>query len=415
MISTLSAVGFATNLVAGTTSDVSVTEGSSVTVTYDLGYTAPAGGVDVEVLNQPTSASVSDFSISSNELGWRNISAGSKTIDVSVSAASDLLVEGNEQLMVGFLENLATDPGFDLGESSNLWTGEDVTAESNVRFNGPSATAYNSVLHIANKLNPTRSFSITPGNDYVFTFKFSPATASGSGAACNEPGSYSGYDNAADALELRVTDRSDPSNNEAAIVRDYNGFGAPATFFFDDGSVSLSGMTTAGWSSTIDVTFTVYDFSGAEYVSNCGFVIDDFRLTPALPEISTVTINDADITAPTLSSSNPSDGASAVGVSSNIVLTFSENIAAGSGNITISDGASDTRTIPVGDAQVSISGATLTINPTADLNSSTGYYAQIAGTAVDDLSGNNYAGISDTTTLNFTTAVGLAPSITISS
>jgi len=70
MISTLSAVGFATNLVAGTTSDVSVTEGSSVTVTYDLGCTVPAGGVDVEVLNQPTSASASDFSISSNELGW---------------------------------------------------------------------------------------------------------------------------------------------------------------------------------------------------------------------------------------------------------------------------------------------------------------------------------------------------------
>ena len=45
-------------------------------------------------------------------------------------------------------------------------------------------------------------------------------------------------------------------------------------------------------------------------------------------------------------------------VSSNIVLTFSENIAAGTGNIVISDGASDTRTIPVGDAQISISGAT---------------------------------------------------------
>ena len=137
-------------------------------------------------------------------------------------------------------------------------------------------------------------------------------------------------------------------------------------------------------------------------------------MTPALPEISNVTINDADITPPTLSSSTPSDGATAVGVSSNIVLTFSENIAAGTGNIVISDGASDTRTIPVGDAQISISGATLTINPTADLNSSTGYYVQVASTAVDDLSSNSYAGISDTTTLNFTTADVVSPTLSSS-
>ena len=408
-------LGYSVQLVAGTTSNVSVTEGNNVTVSYDLGYAAPAGGVDVEVVYQPTTASVSDYSIAANQLGWRTISAGNSQIDVAVSATSDLLIEGNEALMVGFLENLATDSGFDLSEGSNQWSGEDTTTEANVRFNGPAATAYNSVLHIKNKENPARTFTINPGDDYLFRFKYSPATASGSGAACNEPGGYSGYDNAADALELRVTDRNDPSNNEATIVIDYSGSGAPATFSFDDATVSLTGTTTAAWSSSVTVEFTVYDFSGSEYVSNCGFVVDDFRLTPVLPEISTVTITDPDATAPTLSSSNPSDGATAVGVSSNIVLTFSENIAAGTGDIIISDGASDTRTIPVSDAQVSISGTTLTINPTADLNSSTGYYVQIASTAIDDLSSNSYAGISDTTTLNFTTASGSTPTVTLSS
>lgn len=110
-----------------------------------------------------------------------------------------------------------------------------------------------------------------------------------------------------------------------------------------------------------------------------------------------------DTVAPTLSSSSPSDDATSVGVADNIVLTFNENIAAGTGNIVISDGASDTRTIPVGDAQVSISGATLTINPTANLAYSTVYNVRIDATAIEDVAGNAYAGIADATTLNFTT------------
>ena len=98
-------IGFCSQIIAGTTSNVSVTEGNSVTVTYNLGYTAPAGGVDVEVLTNPTTASASDYSIAANQLGWRTISSGSDSIDVSVSATSDSLVEGNEILMVGFVEN----------------------------------------------------------------------------------------------------------------------------------------------------------------------------------------------------------------------------------------------------------------------------------------------------------------------
>jgi methionine-rich copper-binding protein CopC len=103
-----------------------------------------------------------------------------------------------------------------------------------------------------------------------------------------------------------------------------------------------------------------------------------------------------------LSSSSPADNATAVAVGSNIVLTFSENVAAGTGNIVISDGT-DTRTIAVGDAQVSISGATVTINPTADLNPNSTYYVQMASGVITSSTSTPFAGISDTTTLNFTT------------
>ena len=48
-----------------------------------------------------------------------------------------------------------------------------------------------------------------------------------------------------------------------------------------------------------------------------------------------------------------------------VVFTFDEAVQAGTGDIVISDGAGDTRTINVTDtSQVTFSGSTVTINPT---------------------------------------------------
>ena len=69
----------------------------------------------------------------------------------------------------------------------------------------------------------------------------------------------------------------------------------------------------------------------------------------------------------------------------------------------------------VGGANVSISGTAVTVNPTANLDSSQGYYLQIAATAFDDASGNSYAGINDATTLSFTAADVVGPTMTITS
>ena len=111
-----------------------------------------------------------------------------------------------------------------------------------------------------------------------------------------------------------------------------------------------------------------------------------------------------DTIAPTLASSVPADNATAVAIGSNIVLTFSEAVQKGTGNILISNGT-DTRTIPVGDAQIAVSGNTVTINPTSDLLPNSTYYVQMASGVMKDLAGNNYTGISNTTTLNFSTAI----------
>ncbi|MFU8814966.1 MAG: Ig-like domain-containing protein [Pseudomonadales bacterium] len=120
-----------------------------------------------------------------------------------------------------------------------------------------------------------------------------------------------------------------------------------------------------------------------------------------------------DTTAPTLSSSTPEDDATDVPVDGAIVLNFSENVVAGSGNITITDG-SDTRTIDVTDSsQVSISGSRVTIDPALELDGNSAYHVLIDGGALTDEAGNPFAGISDSTTLNFDTEIVADTSIVV--
>jgi len=110
---------------------------------------------------------------------------------------------------------------------------------------------------------------------------------------------------------------------------------------------------------------------------------------------------------PLLNWSNPWDGFAEFQIDGNIELNFNEAVRAGSGDIVISNG-SDTRTISVNDvSQVSFNsskyGNSVTINPIADLIPNTTYNIQMAAGVIEDMAGNDYAGISDPTTLNFTT------------
>jgi hypothetical protein len=53
-----------------------------------------------------------------------------------------------------------------------------------------------------------------------------------------------------------------------------------------------------------------------------------------------------------------------------------------------------------------LSGASVTINPSANLKGNTGYYVQIDPGAIDDNAGNSFVGVTDTATWSFTTAEG---------
>jgi len=92
-------------------------------------------------------------------------------------------------------------------------------------------------------------------------------------------------------------------------------------------------------------------------------------------------------------------------IDDDLVLYFDETVVAGSGDIVISNG-SDTRTIAINDAsQVMFNEEyrAVTINPAADLIPNTKYNVTIANGVVRDAAGNLFSGISDQTTLNYTT------------
>ncbi len=174
------------------------------------------------------------------------------------------------------------------------------------------------------------------------------------------------------------------------------GAGSDTAVFFG----AFSGYTISY--SQITYSFTVSGSStGTDTVSNVEFFQFGDGIRSAQDFIG------ADPTPPTLVSLNPNDNALSVPVGANLVLTFSEAVQAGSGNIEIRHtNGSVVHSIAVTDAsQVSFSGATVTINPATDLAVNTGYYVLIGAGAIRDLAGNPYAGIAGTTTYNFTTAL----------
>ncbi|MES2296970.1 MAG: Ig-like domain-containing protein, partial [Pseudomonadota bacterium] len=137
------------------------------------------------------------------------------------------------------------------------------------------------------------------------------------------------------------------------------------------------------------------DLAGNAYAGISGSTALNFGTAAAL-----------DTTAPVLLTSSPADEASSVAVGANLVLTFSETLQAGSGNILIyNSGGTLERTIAVGDtSQVSIAGSSVTINPSADLAAGASYYVNIASGVLRDVAGNAYAGLNGSGALNFSTA-----------
>lgn len=183
------------------------------------------------------------------------------------------------------------------------------------------------------------------------------------------------------------------TNTEPARDTDFDGVGDGAsltpTFTQFSAPVALTG-------STMSVQILIEDLNAGDE----DIAFDNLLITGDIGG------GTPDITPPTVDTLNPADDSTGVAVDANLVLTFSENVVAGVGDITIRDvaGGSDVEVIDVVSPQIGISGAILTINPSADLDPTTEYAVQIDTGALRDGSGNDFAGILDDTTWSFTTA-----------
>ena len=174
------------------------------------------------------------------------------------------------------------------------------------------------------------------------------------------------------------------------------------TIAVSSGSVSISGGA---------VTINPSDFPTGKDIY---VVVDEGAFTSSALGSETELINTYNFTTGpiTTSSFSPSDGATDQSVTGNIVITFSENIAKGSGNITIRSGsASGTiqQTIDVTSGAVSVSGTQATINPPSDLAFETDTYIVVAAGCFRNSDGDVASGNAVINTYNFTTETDVPP------
>jgi plastocyanin len=179
------------------------------------------------------------------------------------------------------------------------------------------------------------------------------------------------------------------------------------------GSAS-EGAVSAG---NVTIDFTLTDNSTALVAgtySDCTITVMDAAGNTS--NAIAVASFDIDLTTPTLQSLSPANNASGLSSSANISMDFDENIALGTGNITINQSSDNSPVATINVAahggQLSITNDILTINPSANLADNTEYSVLMDATVIDDISGNSFTGISASTDWSFTTADISPPTVT---
>ena len=163
-----------------------------------------------------------------------------------------------------------------------------------------------------------------------------------------------------------------------------------------DGGAGTDTVSYSGPRADYTITTIAGGFKVSGATEGADTLLDAERLSFA---DGVVALSALDTTAPTVTNFSPADEAVAVAVDSNVVLSFSEAIARGTGDVVLKTLAG----VPVAiatSANLTISGSALTFNPTTDLKYGTDYSVVFSEGSVKDLAGNSFVG---TTTYNFKT------------
>ena len=222
------------------------------------------------------------------------------------------------------------------------------------------------------------------------------------------------------AITFSPTDGSSDVSISSNIVITYN-----TTIAKGSGNITLrEGSASGTVIETIAVSSGSVTISGAEVTINPSdfptgkdiyVVVDEGAFVQSVSTLggSSALLNTYNFTTGpiTTSSFSPTDGATNVVIGSNIVITFSENITKGTGNITLRSGsASGTirQTIDVTSGAVSVSGNQATINPPSNLEYEEDTYIVVDAGCFRNSDGDVASGNAIINTYNFTTETDLS-------
>jgi methionine-rich copper-binding protein CopC len=191
-------------------------------------------------------------------------------------------------------------------------------------------------------------------------------------------------------VELLAFDPSDPRNDVAS------------------GTLLASGSGTAVFSNMEETRGFTFTPNGSNpnlgrlfgiQIQGGGALVDNVSL-------SDNGVDSGDVIAPVLTAKYPVDNATTMTLDFDLELTFNEYVTNGTGNIVVKRSSDDSifESVDVSSANITFNGTNVvTYTPTNAFLMGTGYYVQIGTNAIHDLAGNAYAGITDTSTWNFTT------------
>ncbi len=169
-------------------------------------------------------------------------------------------------------------------------------------------------------------------------------------------------------------------------------------------SISSSGggtpVTGSGTLGTAADQISGLDVSGlGDGTLTLSVVLTDSTGNQATAVTDTATLDQA---APSLTSSSPADNATDVQYDAGISLTFTENVTAATGNIDLYLAEGDQLVESFAISSVSVSGTTVTFTPSSSLTPLQTYYLLADNGVLEDIIGNVWTGISNSSTLNFT-------------
>ena len=250
------------------------------------------------------------------------------------------------------------------------------------------------------------------------------ATSAAAAVTANQFATFTITPNAGFTVSLSSVSKLDYRRSASGAASGLFQYQIGAGPFNDVGTISYSVSASAGGSiSPINlsgiaalqnvaagttVTFRIVNFGGTS--SGGTWYIFDVAGSSATDLQVDGTIS-ASGGAPLATAFAPLDNATGVSTAATPSVDFDEPVQKGGGDILIKRTADNSvfDTIPVSSGQVAVSGSTMTLTPTVPFLDSTGYYVEIPAGAIEDLSGNDYAGISGSAAWNFTTG-GTSPS-----